>query len=354
MSIPIQNIYYLLVYAWDTLDEADLVDVDAADHTSLLDLFAQVLNNGVQHLIRRGLDRDYLSHADTIAGVRGKIRIAESLKRLTIPQARLCCEFDEFSYDVVHNQIVKSTLRTLSRCDLVEAGTRHALCLTHRRLPEVTDIHVSDQVFRRVQLHRNNRFYRFLLEVCRIIAHNLLVDERGGQSQFRDFVRDPKMMARLFEKFVRNFYRREQARYVVSAERFPWQATEASDEDFELLPSMLTDISLRDDSRYLVFDTKFYPEAFQKHHGTKRLHSGHLYQLFAYMQNLAVRHGPALHVDGALLYPAVDYQLDLRYEIHGHTLRVVSIDLDQSWQRIRGDLLGLLDAFRQTPAVAAN
>ena len=130
---------------WDTLDEADLVDVDVADHTSLLDLFARVLNNGVEHLIRRGLDRDYVSHTEVTAGVRGRIRLADSLKSLTIPQARLCCEFDDFRYDVVHNQIVKSTLRTLSRCELVEAETRHALHLTHRRLPEVADINVTDQ-----------------------------------------------------------------------------------------------------------------------------------------------------------------------------------------------------------------
>ena len=81
-----------------------------ADHTSLLDLFARVLNNGVEHLIRRGLDRDYVSHTEVTAGVRGRIRLADSLKSLTIPQARLCCEFDDFRYDVVHNQIVKSVV----------------------------------------------------------------------------------------------------------------------------------------------------------------------------------------------------------------------------------------------------
>ena len=37
----------------------------------------------------------------------------------------------------------------------------------------MADINVTDQVFRTVRLHRNNRFYRFLLEVCRIIANNL-------------------------------------------------------------------------------------------------------------------------------------------------------------------------------------
>lgn len=108
---------------------------------------------------------------------------------------------------------------------------------------------------------------------------------------------------------------------------------------------MHTDISLRDDCRYLVFDTKFYPEAFKYHHGTKKLHSAHIYQLFAYMRNLAIRHGPSVHVNGALLYPAVNHQLDLRYGMHGHTLRVRSVDLDQEWKSIHHDLLALLESF---------
>ena len=31
MKIPIQNIYYLLCYAWNKLDEKDIVDEDTVD-----------------------------------------------------------------------------------------------------------------------------------------------------------------------------------------------------------------------------------------------------------------------------------------------------------------------------------
>ena len=57
-EIPVANIYYLLCYAWDVLDERDsLADVDAQESTELLALFARVLNNGTRRLLRRGLDR---------------------------------------------------------------------------------------------------------------------------------------------------------------------------------------------------------------------------------------------------------------------------------------------------------
>ena len=36
MNIPIQNIYYLLCYAWDKLEEKEVVDVDPIESTSLV------------------------------------------------------------------------------------------------------------------------------------------------------------------------------------------------------------------------------------------------------------------------------------------------------------------------------
>ena len=37
MAIPIQNIYYLLCYAWNKLDEKEKVQVDIENSTQLLD-----------------------------------------------------------------------------------------------------------------------------------------------------------------------------------------------------------------------------------------------------------------------------------------------------------------------------
>ena len=42
ISIPIQNIYYLLSYAWNKLEESKIVAVDPIECSSALDLFAKV------------------------------------------------------------------------------------------------------------------------------------------------------------------------------------------------------------------------------------------------------------------------------------------------------------------------
>ena len=122
------------------------------------------------------------------------------------PTAALPCEFDELSYDVVHNRILKATARSLMRTDSISKENAEGLASLCRHLPEVRDVKLANQIFGQVQLHRNNQFYDFLMKLCELIHHNLLVSETRGRSRFRDFTRD-KQMAVLFENFGRNFYR---------------------------------------------------------------------------------------------------------------------------------------------------
>ena len=97
----------------------------------------------------------------------------------------------------------------------MDPGLHAAFVGTDRRLHGISVVRLSRRVFRTVQLHRNNRFYRFLLGICRLIHDSLLVDEVTGEVQFRDFVRDDRRMRLLFKRFLRNFYRREQADFAV-------------------------------------------------------------------------------------------------------------------------------------------
>ena len=61
MAIPIQNIYYLLCYAWDRLEARDLIDVSSLAGSRTENLFAKVLAEGTSHLFLRGLDRGYIA-----------------------------------------------------------------------------------------------------------------------------------------------------------------------------------------------------------------------------------------------------------------------------------------------------
>lgn len=340
MKIPIQNIYFLLCYAWNTLAEGRVVSVTQEECKTLADLFARVLDGGVTHLLKRGLDRGYVTEEMDTSSLRGKLDISTTIKRQLLLRCRVHCVIDSLSYDVTHNQIIKTTIRNLVQCEDLDRDLRDRFLRLYRRLHEVSEIELSSSAFASVQLHRNNAFYGFLLQICRLIYDNLLIDEQAGESKFRDFLRNERQMAAVFEKFVRNFYRREQAEYRVKSERIDWQEVEATQFDRRFLPSMRTDISLESPHRKIVIDTKYYVSTLQSHYESETVHSGNLYQLFTYLKNLQI--GEHRQVEGILLYPTVGKSLNLQYRIQGHSIRVVTVDLDADWRTIHERLLGLI------------
>jgi 5-methylcytosine-specific restriction enzyme subunit McrC len=170
------------------------------------------------------------------------------------------------------------------------------------------------------------------------VHDHLLADEVTGQTHFRDFVRDERRMRRLFERFVRNFYRREQIEFRVRRHRLKWAATGET----ALLPGMHTDVTLSKRGRVIVVETKYTANQLQEHFGTSSIRSGHLYQLFAYLQNLAIQVPTSHQVEGLLLYPRAGAGPNFRCELHGHPLAVATVNLSQDWSGIRNDLLTLL------------
>jgi len=339
MKVPIQNIYYLLCYAWDKLAEKDVVAVEAIDTTTLADLFARVLINGSNHLIKRGFDRGYVSQQEWMGRLRGRICFQEAIRRNARVTGRLPCDFDELSYDVLHNRILKATMRRLIRTQGLAAECSEGLTQLCRLFSDIQDIELTRRTFGRVQLHRNNQFYDFLLKVCELIYHNLLVSEKPGTSKLMDFVQDERQMASLFEEFVRAFYRIH-TEIRVKREDIYWRWIATDQVAAGLLPKMQTDISLTSDSRKIIIDCKFTPEATKQHYDAQRLRRDHLFQINAYMDNLEGEWADTCEM--MLLYPTVDSPLFADYTHKGHKIQIRTINLNQAWQGIHEDLLALV------------
>ena len=343
-KIPIQNIYYLLCYAWNKLEERDIVNVDAIDATSLLDLFAKVLVNGTNHLLKRGLDRDYVTWADDSKCLRGKICFAPTLKRNLLVKANINCENDELSHDVLHNQVLKSTIRSLIHIDGFSGDLREELIGLYRKLHEIEIIELNRAVFSRIQLHQNNAFYDFLLKICELIYDNLLISEDQGKSKFRDFFQDEKQMAFVFEEFIRNFYKIEAKAHRVSREEIPWQAKILDNSAALYLPKMITDVSIEKDGSKVIVEVKYYKEALAIHYEKEKFHSPHMFQLFAYLKNLEAKGGVNTNCSGILLYPKVEKDIHSNMEMFGHKVMVRTLDLNRHWKSIHKDLIDILEA----------
>ena len=340
--IPIANVYYLLCYAWDHVEERDVVRVNALDELDgVHNLLGKVLAAGTFHLLRTGIDRDYREVREDLSGVRGKIVVGETAKRALRARGVLCCEYEELSHDVLHNRILRSTLGSLLRLKDLQPGVRADVRRAFVKLDGVRTIPLHRRLFQHVQLDRNRRYYRFLLSVCRLIHEQLLVDEGSGSVTFSAF--SENRMDRLYENFIINFYTREQSRYRVNhrGRVISWVDEGTPERHRTVIPRMEADVILEGPHRRIIMDAKFYRHAFGGRVGRK-LHSGNLYQLLAYLRNREATGTPGPEHEGMLLYPTVGAPVAADVRLEGFRIQARSIDLAKDWRDIHTDMLALI------------
>lgn len=345
--IPLPTLYYFLCYAWNRLPEPSVLEAsEATPFHRPLGLLAQVLLHGTRYLLRNGLPRTFELREAELTSLRGRVELAPTLGRGLLGQGRAICTFDELGVGSPLHQLIVQTLAVLSRASDLPTTLRRELSQVRHRFPAALTTATAPPptaaTFRELRRQRLDSQAAFLLHVCELVWLMALPEPTAsGRSRFTDFRRDEVLMARLFEQFTRNFFRREQRRYRVYAETIAWQAESNQPDDLALLPTMLTDTTLDAPDRKIILDTKYYAAALRPRYDRQRLIAPHLYQLYAYLQNQRPAPGQAL--EGILLYPAATQAVDVRYTLGGHLVRVVTLNLHKPWAGIAADLLSLVE-----------
>lgn len=335
MPIPIENIYYLLCYAWDKLEEKDRVAVSIDDKTELIDLFAKVLITSSKLLLKRGIDKSYIDHEEEILGVKGKIQMSETLKRNLLYKQKTFCAFDDFSANIITNQILTSTIYKLIRTKGVDENLKKELVKLQKMFLGIDIIDINKNHFNQIKLNRNNRFYDFVMKVCYLIYESTFPSEEDGKYMFSDFTRDDKKMNQLFEAFIRNFYRIEQSIFnKVRKEIIKWQFGVSEKENIRYLPQMETDITLESNGEKIIIDAKFYRETMTINYETERVKSSNLYQLFSYLLNQQDGSVKTQNATGILLYPTIERDYDLDFKYNDHAIKIRTVNLNENWKNI--------------------
>ncbi|WP_055666329.1 5-methylcytosine-specific restriction endonuclease system specificity protein McrC [Desnuesiella massiliensis] len=335
-EIPIRNIYYMLSYAYDVLKKGDNVNLSNEEFDNIYDLFGKILVTGLSLLIKRGFNREYICVSDELPVLRGKIAVNDTLKRQTFILGKLSCEYDELSPNVLFNQIIKASIITLINYKELDKQVKDQLIHINRYFQGIDVIRLQKSHFSGIRYHRNNRFYKLIIDICELIYDEVLVTSQKGETIFKDFIRDSRMAA-LYEKFILNFYKKELSSIQVYSPIFQWE----KDTDFEhigesFLPVMRTDIVLQNEKSQLIIDAKYYTNALQIRNvgDTKKLISGNLYQIYTYINNSTFTGEKA----GMLIYPVVDTELDFVYSIQGKKIYVKTLNLNTRWENIYGRL----------------
>lgn len=334
--IPIQNVYYMLSYAFQVLNEQGYKNIATEQFQNTAELMAAILEKGIALQLKRGLGKEYIPQMGALSSLRGKIDIAESIKTQSMLQKQLICTYDEFSVNSTMNRIIKSTVELLL-CSNISKQRKKNLRKLMVYFGEVDfiDLHTVNW---NVQYNRNNQTYRMLISICYLVVKGLLQTQSDGSKKLMDFL-DEQRMCRLYEKFILEYYRKEFRNLITAnASQIPWQL---DDEESSMLPVMQSDIMLQRGDRVLIIDAKYYEHSTQVQFDKHTLHSGNLYQIFTYVKNKEYEMRDKDHkVAGMLLYAKTDEEIypNNVYQMSGNQISVRTLDLNLPFSEIAEQL----------------
>jgi 5-methylcytosine-specific restriction enzyme subunit McrC len=323
----------MLSYVYQSLKESGYDNVAAEDFDNIHDLFAAIIVRGAGSQVKRGLHRDYIRCEEALAGVRGQIRISETIKQQMLPQGKLVCLYDEFTEDSPHNRALKSTMLMLLRHGRVKPENKPPLRKMLLYLDNVTEIAPASIRWDALKYHRNNASYRMLMGICRLAVKGLLLTTETGKHRLASWLNDNEMH-RLYERFVLAYYQLHHPSLSPRAAYIDWDVRGRSDKTY--LPAMKSDITLSNGKRKLIIDTKYYDHTMQTNslYGSTKFISTNIYQIYSYVKNSDK--DATGDVAGMLLYAKTDEAVtpDDGFNIGGNTISLKTLDLNREWPAI--------------------
>ena len=336
-NIIIKNIYYMLSYAFQALHSTGFDNVASEDFDNIHDLFAAILSHGVGVQVKRGLHRDYVRNEETLAGLRGQINVAETIKHQTQSHGKLVCSYDDFSPDSPYNQILKSVMLLLLRHGNVKTENKKALHKALLYFSEVTEVTPAEIRWDSLKFHRNNSSYRMLMGICRLVVKGLLLTTEKGTYKLSTWLQGEEMY-QLYEKFVLSYYLAHHPEFSPKVAFINWDITDGEKSSY--LPLMKSDIYMQCGEKIMIIDTKYYQHTMQKNslYDSRKYISGNLYQIYTYVKN--ADKGVTGNVAGVLLYAKTDETVtpDEDMIIGGNRISLKTIDLNCDWDVITGQL----------------
>lgn len=335
-NIPIHNIYYMLAYAFRDFRINMFEDICGENFEDTHNLFAEILIRCVSSQLKHGLYKTYVSQEGALPVIRGRI---DMFKTHVIQQSnpyRVFCIYDELSVNNPYNQVIKTTFQYLAKCSDVDENRKQMIRQLIRFFTLIDPIDMASVRIEQFRFDRNNQNYQFLIYICLFIFKELLMTTDEGSYKLRTLSED--QMARLFEKFVLEYYRRHHPDTKPCAAQIKWDIIK-EESTTNILPSMQTDIMLSIGDRTLIIDTKYYSHTLQSNYNKETIHSNNLYQIFTYVKNCDA--GNTGKVDGMLLYAKTENTPllnDSKILSGGNVIYFRTIDLNRDFKEIANQL----------------
>jgi len=270
----------------------------AATRMPLLEIFISEFLHSVEKLVKSGLRSDYNSQQNNLFALRGKLQMAEHLRRNLYRRDRFFAEFDEFSTDRPENRLLHAALLSVLAWTEYQDNQQLAreLCFVFADVP--ASKHPSTD-FQRVRLDRGMAHYHGALSWARLILEGES-PLTGVGSHHAPSLLFP--MEAVFEAFVAKHLSQQLGlSFKLRAQTKSLSLVRHLEQNwFRLKPDLLVQSSK---VNHLVLDTKWKLINGQQAAGSNKydLDQGDFYQLYAYGQNYLEGNGNVV-----LIYPKTD------------------------------------------------
>lgn len=197
-KVPARNLFAMLAIAYELPDPFLNAPVEADRIEDVLAFVVARFAALLEERLDLGLYRAYVENEENLTAVRGRIVIAEDVRRNSILRHRTYCRFTDYSWDVAENQVLRQVVQLLAGWRL-PARLRRRLQALDAAMAEITPGRYVASDLGRFTYHRLNEDYRPLHALCRLLLEGASPSEDAGPFGFEAFLLD---MNRLFEGFV--------------------------------------------------------------------------------------------------------------------------------------------------------
>lgn len=309
-KVPLANILTLASLAYRILRIPPAFgSADLLTHDSITDWFAVLITTEVRALLRNRLRQDYVVVEDALPYVRGRI-LFEGTSSWSRP-GMTSCEFADFLPDIPENRIIRSTLEVLATHRLLP-GLEIEVKQLLRSFHMVSYMQPSRQLLASYSMTRLTHHYEPALQLCRLFLEQSGVELEPGKTRAPAFFFP---MEYVFQEGITALLRER-----LGAKRQPGGSHQPLAGGPARNIVFAGDISIGSPPQ-LVLDTKYVNAEVKNQFGGLSFRNDHIYQIAFYALSFGC---PAV-----LVYPKVDRDIDVHFDVEGVRIGILSVDLQQ-------------------------
>ena len=252
---------------------------------ALPDFLALALGRAARKAFSRGLLHGYRTEEEALLTVRGRIRFDEQIRRRPGILSPIEVQYDEFTDDILANQLVKAAAYRLGRMRLRSPEARWGLGWIAGMLDSVSFLGWPQNDVPEMTFDRLNEHYRDVAALSRLVLRHGAFESRRGHVRASGFLMN---MNDVFQEFVTVALREKLG---VSADMLKEQAILSLDEGDRV--HLRPDLVWQDGGRCV-----FVGDAKYKRLADERIPNADLYQLLAYATALSLPGGLLIYAKG--------------------------------------------------------